>query len=239
MFVKSNYGYDLYFSYKDRTVTLPITPSEINMTIGSNNKTLSLIDEGEINLLKSPKLREVSFEALFPAQKYPFARDSLNFQEYWEFFKKLKNERSRFRFIVARKSNIRLGINLLVSLEELASEENAEKYGEDILLSFKLKEAKEYGVRVLETGEPETTSTSEANREDFNRPDNASQTYIVREGDCLWTIAQKFYANGSDYPIIYEANQDKIEKDAKRRGKESSSYGHWIYPGLELRIPAK
>lgn len=43
---------------------------------------------------------------------------------------------------------------------------------------------------------PQTTIYSEA------KP----RTYVVENGDTLWTIAQKMYGNGSKYPIIQHAN---------------------------------
>ena len=66
-----------------------------------------------------------------------------------------------------------------------------------------------------------------------------ASTYTVKSGDCLWNISKKFYGNGSDWKIIYDANKSAIESDAKKHGKNSSSNGHWIYPGLKLTIPAK
>ncbi len=49
------------------------------------------------------------------------------------------------------------------------------------------------------------------------------ETYVVRPGDSLWTIAQKFYGQGSRYPLLAEANQI----GDKRR----------IQPGMQLIIP--
>ncbi len=50
-------------------------------------------------------------------------------------------------------------------------------------------------------------------------------TYTVVKGDCLWFIAGRFYNNPFLWPIIYEANKDKI-KDP-----------HWIYPDQVFIIP--
>ena len=51
-------------------------------------------------------------------------------------------------------------------------------------------------------------------------------TYTVKKGDCLWTIAKKFYGSGADYSKIYEANRDTIGKNP-----------NVIYPGQTFTIP--
>lgn len=37
------------------------------------------------------------------------------------------------------------------------------------------------------------------------------KTYIVRPGDTLWGLSKKYYGDGSYWPKIYKANQDKIK----------------------------
>lgn len=55
---------------------------------------------------------------------------------------------------------------------------------------------------------------------------SSGTTYTVKKGDCLWTIARKFYGNGSDWKKIYEANRDTIGKNP-----------NLIYPGQTFTIP--
>ena len=67
-------GYDFYFKDGSTVLTFPITPGELTLNVGSNNETVTLIDEGEINILKSPALTKIEFEARFPMRKYPYSR---------------------------------------------------------------------------------------------------------------------------------------------------------------------
>lgn len=55
----------------------------------------------------------------------------------------------------------------------------------------------------------------------------AQQSLIHRvvEGDTLWDLAGHYLQNSFSWPLIWEANKDKIEDP------------HWIYPGQELVIP--
>ena len=52
---------------------LPVPPAKMTLTIKGKNKTIDLINEGEVNIIKTPGLSEISFDARFPNQKYPFA----------------------------------------------------------------------------------------------------------------------------------------------------------------------
>ncbi len=66
-------------------------------------------------------------------------------------------------------------------------------------------------------------------------------SYTVVKGDCLWSIAKRFYGNGAQYMTIYNANVDVIESTAKAHGKansyKGSTAGWWIWPGEVLTIP--
>lgn len=236
-----NNGYEFYFKDGEDVLTFPITPSALSISIDSNNKVVTLMSEGEINILKSPSLVEVEFEARFPMRQYPYARAFSSFENYWNKFKELKEKKKSFRFIVARTTpngSRTWDTNLLMALEDIKLKENASE-GDDVLISFKLKQFKEYGVKIIKLPESasQTTSTSKTGRETDNKASEPT-TYIVKSGDCLWSIAKKFYGDGTKWTAIYEANKTIIEETAnKRRGGKGSSNGHWIYPGTELVIP--
>ena len=54
-------------------VQLPVAPSKIDIKTKSNNKQINLINEGDVSVLKSPGLKEISFKALLPRKAYPFS----------------------------------------------------------------------------------------------------------------------------------------------------------------------
>ena len=235
-----NNGYNFYIQYdNNKVLTFPITPGELNITSGSNNEVINLINEGDVNILKSPALTEVEFEARFPMRQYPYAREFKSFQSYFDVFKDLKENKKSFRFIVARTTpngKRTWDTNLLMALEDFELEENAEN-GDDVIITFKLKQYKEYGVRILKKKDT-TTSTSEKPRSTTTAQTTQNKTYTIKSGDTLWAIAKKFYGNGNLYTKIYNANKSVIENAAKKYGRKSSSNGHWIYPGTVLTIPA-
>ena len=60
--------YKFYFNQD----VLPVTPGAITTTFKNQNKTITLINEGEVNLPKAPGLTEYSFKFMLPWCNYPF-----------------------------------------------------------------------------------------------------------------------------------------------------------------------
>ncbi len=58
-------------------------------------------------------------------------------------------------------------------------------------------------------------------------PPSGSQTYVTKSGDTLWDIAMRFYADGSKWTLIYNANRAVIGNDANN-----------LTANLTLTIPA-
>ena len=221
----------MYYFYLDKLL-LPIAPEKLQLKIGNNNKTLTLINEGEINILKKAKLTEIDFDILLPNVKYPFATYNNSFQNasyFLENIEKLKTSEKPFQFIVSRKmpnGKILFDTNIKVSLEDYTISEEAEE-GFDVKVTIKLKQYKDYSTKTVQI-----TIKQERQRpvvvQTPSRPATTApttRTYTVVRGDCLWNIAKKYYGNGSQYTKIYNANRDKIKNPSL------------IYPGQVFVIP--
>jgi hypothetical protein len=234
------YGYDFYFKCDSDVILFPITPGKLTTKVGSNNKVITLISEGDINILKSPSLMEINFEARFPMRNYPYARENFDFESFHKKLVDLKESKKSFRFIVARSTpggEATWDTNILVALEDFEVKEDADE-GDDVLIDFNLRQYKEYGVKVINNkSNSTTTSTKERATE---KTTDKSTAYTVKSGDCLFNIAKTAYGDGSKWTTIYNANKSIIESTAEKyRGKgKGSSNGHWIYPGTKLTIPA-
>ena len=224
-------GYDFYL---DKCL-LPIAPEKLQTKINNANKTVTLINEGEVNILKKAELTEIEFECLIPQIKYPFAIYKSGFQGanyFLNCFEELKTNRKPFQFIVCRQTpdgKKLFNSNVKVSMEDYKITEDA-KEGFDLTVKVKLKQWQDYGTKTVNitiaTSKPK--ASAEPSRETNNSPaPTASQTYTVVKGDCLWKIAKKFYGNGSKYTIIYDANRGVIGGNP-----------NLIYPGQVLTIPA-
>ena len=62
-------GYDFYL----KKCLLPVTPQKLEIKINNANDTVTLINEGEINILKTAALTDIEFECEIPQVKQPYA----------------------------------------------------------------------------------------------------------------------------------------------------------------------
>lgn len=191
-------------------VQLPIAPSKLNTKIKNQNKAIKLINDGEVNILKTAGLTEVTFDARLPQVRYPFAVYPNGFRSADFFLNKLetlKQSGEPFQFVVSRMSQggkLLFDTNLRVSIEDYDIEENAAE-GLDVIVSIKLKQYKYFGKKtpIIKTT-PTKTTVSVANKRTETKP--APKTYTVKSGDTLWKICQKELGNGSKYSDIATLN---------------------------------
>ncbi len=234
----------MYYLYLDNEL-MPVTPEKVQIKVKGNNKTLSLINEGEVNQIKTNKLTEVSFEVLLPNQAYPFALykggEFLTPSYFLELFEKLKAEEEPFKFKLLRldpKGDSLFDTSLDVTMEDYTIDEDADE-GFDIKVSITLKEWRDYGVTTIKvkTNSSGKTTVTKKDTKNSSTKKSKSSSYTVKSGDTLWAIAKKYLGDGSKWKTIYNANKSIIEKVAKSRGYASSATGHWIFPGTKLTIP--
>ena len=227
----ANSGYDVYL----KNCLLPVTPQKIQTSINSKNKTVTLINEGEINILKDAGLTDIEFECEIPQVKHPYAVYKSGFKDagyFFDVFEELKTSKKPFQFIVCRRTpdgKKLLNTNIKVSMESYKITEDA-KNGFDFTVKINLKQYREYGTKTIniQIAQSKPKASAEPTRETTNSPaPAAAQTYTVVKGDCLWNIAKKFYGDGGKYTVIYNANKETVGGNP-----------NLIYPGQVLTIPA-
>lgn len=146
----SKTGYDFYL----KKCLLPITPDKLQIKINNANETLTLINEGEINILKTAELTDVEFECRIPQVKYPFATYKSGFKGasyFLDYFESLKVDKKPFQFIVSRtmsNGKVLFSTNMKVSMEDYKITEQA-KDGFDLTVKIKLKQYRDYGTKTV------------------------------------------------------------------------------------------
>lgn len=233
-------AYGIYFD----KVLLPVAPSKIKTKISNKNKTIELINEGEVNILKEAGLTEIQFDIVLPNTRYPFAQYPNGFKKaiyYLDIFEKYKKSKKPFQFIISRtlpNGTVPFYTNMKMSLEDYSIEDNVNE-GFDTKVSINLTQYREYGTKTVDISayirKPAVTTTKK--RTSGSGANTTGTAYKIVSGDTLWNIAKKKLGNGSKWTTIYNANKTVIENAAKSRGRASSSNGHWIYPGTVITIP--
>ena len=177
-------------------VPLPITPSALSIKTPSLNRTVTLVNEGEINIPKGAGLREISFEFLLPRlQKYPFANYHIPYYTatiMTKLLSKWKELMLPFRFIVVRTSPKYLPLDyeyIKCLVEDFSFEEDAESHGFDVMCSITLKEYKDYGTKILDK-EPDSDSAKVSEERSTENKETKSST-TAKKGDTAPNVAKK------------------------------------------------
>lgn len=200
--------YELYFD----KYRLPIPPEKIKTKINNSNKTIDLINGGELNFLKTPGLTDYEFTFTIPQSDYPFADNSMTAQDWLSTLEILKTSEPYFRFkIIRTKPNGEPLFNTgddedsLVSLEDYSFEENAKNLF-DIEVTVKLKQYRVYSTgKIVLSKDGEGNITAEAIKE---RPSDRvpPKSYTVKSGDTLWLICKKELGDGDKWKDIAKLN---------------------------------
>lgn len=144
---------DRYFVFLG-FLPLPVTPEKIEISVPNLNKSMTLVDMGEINIVRGGGLKEISFDILLPSFNYPFANysfGSFSTSQAIGYLEYLKQTGTTAYFIVTR---CRKGLpawwtNIQTTLEDFTVTEDANN-GTDVIVSVTLKEYREYKTKVAD-----------------------------------------------------------------------------------------
>ena len=187
---------------------LPVTPSKLDMKIKSNNKTINLINEGDVNVLKLPGLTEISFDALIPQVKYPFAGSTQSASYYLGELERLKVTKEPFQFIVVRTSpsgKMLFNTNMTVALEDYTISEDA-RNGLDLKINIKLKQYKAYATKKLNLTEAQEKFIAKVENTRPSKKAPLHDEHLLMDNETVWNATKKEYGDGSMYEEVKEAN---------------------------------
>ena len=200
-----------YYFFMDKKM-LPVAPPKLSVRINNSNKTINLINDGEVNLLKNAALTEIAFDVLLPNNEYPFAdynSFSMDFAEsYLSDFKTLKLSKDPFQFIVTRMTNdfvFLFDTNITVSLEDYEIIEDANN-GTDVLASIRLKQYKPYGTKTatIKTNADGTKTAVVDEPRLTTKP--VPNTAKIMKDQTLLQIVKKNFGNTKMYSQIKKLN---------------------------------
>lgn len=241
-----------YFFLGD--MMLPVPPAKMTTKIKNRNKTINLINEGEVNLVKSAGLTEISFDVRLPGDARPYANYSQSFKSsaltyigkklfgkdysfkqpvyFLQKIKKLKADQKPFDLIVLRMSpryEVLFDTYMQVTLESYSIKEDAGE-GFDITVPVTLKQYVDYGTKEVEVSTDENgkqTVTVKQNRT-TKKVDSLRRARIIRGDVSTWEILKR--GDG------ISATVKQLEKIAQA-SDQAVPYGVPV-PGTSINIPA-
>ncbi|HMM20637.1 MAG TPA: hypothetical protein PKA10_07840 [Selenomonadales bacterium] len=213
-----------YFFLND--MMLPVPPEKMTLKINNKNKTINLINEGEANIIKTPGLTEISFDARLPNASYPFANYDASFSDslgsslvgnsfsfkkadyFISSFREMKTGQLPFRLIIARMSpqfQMLSDTNLLVTLEEYNNNEDA-KNGFDVVVPLRFKQYRPFGTKEL------VKTTNASGEEVYTVKENRLATkevpaaYQIRNEQSIWEACKRVSGGSLNWRTVAGLN---------------------------------
>ena len=207
----------LKFEFQNRTFMLPLNPENLEVSVANDTKKFDIIGLGQIAVPAQKGLRTISFECFFPAQNRP--------KKCVEFFENIMDSKKPVRFIT---EGLIKEVNMYMVIDDFSYDIRAGEE-EDIYYSMSLTEYRPYGAKLEEiksTANGNEVLPSTEDREDTKEP--VTQTYVVKQGDSLWSITKNFSGSGGNWGSLYVINKEVIGGNP-----------NLIYPGQVLTLPTE
>lgn len=214
---------------KSTSITIPVNPEKIAYKSSGKFQEYQIINKGTAKIPSGKELSYVGWESFFPGA-------SLKGQPYVKSYKNPHTLRNQIEYWRKNGKKVKVSIsttpiNMYCYIDSY--EESHEGSNGNIYYTIEFSSAVDVQVETVKKKKGKTSGTKRSSK----RSGSGSKTYVVKKGDCLWNISQKFYKKHSEWKKIYNANKTVIEKTAKKRGLKNSSHGWWIFPGTKLKIP--
>lgn len=198
-----------------KELVLPVTPSQYFWRHPTKIEVVSLDQIGEASLHGGYKMGDCTLDkVLLPAQEYPFLVPGGRAAPY-EYLYQLEqwcDAGAKLQWIVSGTS-----VNASVLLDEITQGEQDGTNDVYVTIAMRQWQKLETPVLSLSGGGADTARDSQTGAA-------TAKTYTVQAGDCLWTLAEKYYGDGSQYKKLAAANPDIKNPNL-------------IYPGQVLTIP--
>lgn len=200
----------------DGSYTLDVNPSEVSVTQDSKDKTIDLLNVGEVNVRGNRGLVKTTLSTFLPASGSHFNRSGIAPETIIQSVRKAKNGKRPVRLIISGTDiNLTFGVS---SMEERYLEGQ-----KDVYINWSFVEDRSENIGAVASQARRYTDTGLCER---SGKQETSKTVTLKSGDNLWDIACREYGDGSRWRDIADANG--IADDEVRR----------LQIGREVVIPA-
>ncbi len=220
---------------------MPQTPAKLTLKIKGKNSSVSLLNEGEINLLKKPGLTEITLPLTLPMDGGNAAPD-----HYLSLIERAVTSRATTQFILTRTrpdGTLLFDTNMKVSVEDYTITEDAKK-GMDVEVDVKLKQYRDYGTKTVTIRTAAKTSTSTTVKAAQTTATSNSSSDKIKPGDIVRIIDGAVYggcyppATGMKVPKPYIGQWYTVSKVQTNSGQEEALIKE-LYSWVALKFLVK
>lgn len=179
----------LWHNNGEERIYLTVNPAALSISRPNRNQVRSLAMGGTVNLWGGRGLREVSFSTFLPSKTSPFY-DGTDPQTVLERLRNWQDSGNPVRLILSGSD-----INDAFLIEDVT--ETLREGDQDVGLRLTLREYK------FKSDLAALAGTNMALRQDERM---LPQTYTVQQGDSLWSIACRFYGDGTRWSVLAAQN---------------------------------
>ena len=195
----------------DGQFELSVNPPEISVTQDNKDKTIDLLNVGEINVPGKRGLIRISLDTFLPDANSPFYTGTVP-ERIIQAVKKAKNGQKSVRIIISGSDvNTQFTVS---SMNEIYKEGQG-----DIYISWSFVELRDLNTGQVASFVRRYTDTGLCTR---STKRSVPKVVTVQNGDSLWNLARRYYDDGSRWKDIALAND--LYEDA-------------VTPGMRLVIP--
>lgn len=179
----------------DGQYELSVNPSDLSVTQDSKDKTIDLLNVGEVNVPGKRGLIKVTLSTFLPDSNSPFYTGSAP-EKIIQAVKKAKNGQKTIRIIISGSD-----VNTLFTVSSMS--ETYKEGQADIYISWSFIESRDLNTGQIASWVKRYTNTGLCTR---NTSRSVPKVVVVKNGDTLWNLARRYYDDGSRWKEIADAN---------------------------------
>ena len=193
-------------------VQLPVLPTSFSISNSKNNTVINVPTKGDVNLIGTDGLREITLESFFPDKDYDFLQCPRQEPETYKALIESWKDKA-IQFIATGIINIPVTIESTVFTYDVDG---------DLKYQISLKEYRS------NTNNTRTSITYPV------KSYTIKTNHTTRHG--LRLLAKKYLGNTKYATTIYTDNKTAIEKAAKKHGLKSSQSGKYLFKGTQIMV---